>query len=136
MKLGKFLKIFLIIFDVVLLAFIINNFVRDYAPVERPMYWAGVIVEIGLGLLIYWFWMRSLLVKGFKLDKIVVVVLMVLGFILPNLYYISGIDLLQPAGSSDLFFFFSIVTLVIYSNYSVDKYLAEHRPRILKSKSG
>jgi hypothetical protein len=135
LKLGKFFKIILFAFDVVLLLFIVDNFVRNYAPTNEPIYWIGVAVEIALGWLTYWFWMRSTLVSGFKFDKLMVIILMVLGLALPNAYYISGLHFLNPAAPSDLFFYFVVVSLTIYSSYRIDKFLATNRPRTLKSQA-
>jgi len=132
-KLGKYTKIFIFILDAVLLALIVVYFARGWLPVDHPMFWIAVALELGLGWLTFWFWMRSLLVNGFKLDKILVVVLIILGISLPFLFYSSGFDFLKHAGSADLFFYFSVVTLTIYSHYVVDKFLNEHKPRTLKT---
>jgi hypothetical protein len=133
LKLGKYTKIFLFIFDVVLLALIVVYFVRGWLSVDHPMFWIAVVAELGLGWLTYWFWMRSLLVKGFKLDKVLVVILILLGIALPFLFYSSGFEFLQHAGSTDLFYYFSLVSLTIYSHYMVDKFLDQHKLRTLKT---
>ena len=126
MKLGRFTKIFLVIFGVVLLTVIIDNFVRGLVPVGNPVYWIAAAIEMGLGYLTYWFWMRSVLVKGFKLDRIMVIVLIILGFALPNVFYLVGYGVLNPAGSTDLYYYLAVIALTIYSSYTIDKYLAAH----------
>ncbi|HSW57129.1 MAG TPA: hypothetical protein VLH15_01880 [Dehalococcoidales bacterium] len=133
MRLGKYTRIFFIFFGVVLLSVIIDNFARGYSPVKNPIFWLAVFIEIGLGYLTYRFWMRSLLVKGFKFDRLMVVGLIVLGVMLPNLFYLSGFRVLNPAGSTDLFYYFTVVCLLVYSSYIIDKYLAKHKPESTKS---
>jgi hypothetical protein len=138
LKLGRFTKIFLVIFGVVLLTVIIDNFVRGLVPVGNPVYWIAAAVELGLGYLTYWFWMRSVLVEGFKLDRIMVIVLIILGFALPNVFYIAGFGVLNPAGSTDLYYYLAVITLTIYSSYTLDKYLAAHgvvRAKVMSPKS-
>ncbi len=127
MKLGKYLRIFLILFDAVLFTVIIDNLVRGLSPVNQPVFWIAACVEVGLGWLTYRFWMRSLLVKGFKIDKMIVVVLVVVGCSLPNIFYLSDYAVLNPAGSTDLFYYVTVISLIIYSSFIIDKYLKSHR---------
>jgi drug/metabolite transporter (DMT)-like permease len=126
MKLGRFTKIFVVVFGIVLLTVIIDNFARGLVPVASPVYWIAAAIEMGLGYLTYWFWMRSILVKGLKLDRIMVIVLIVLGFALPNVFYLAGFGILNPAGSTDLYYYLAVIILTIYSSYTIDRYLAVH----------
>jgi hypothetical protein len=135
LKLGRFSKIFLVIFDMVLLTFIVDNFVRQLVPVDHPVYWVAAAIEVGLGFFTYWFWMRSLLVKGFKFDRIMAIVLVVVGCALPNLFYISGYGILNPAGSTDLYYYVTVVSLVIYSSYIFDRNINAPKKRGLKPRS-
>lgn len=115
------------VFDTILLTVIINNLVRNYSPVNDPVFWIAAGVEVGLGWLTYRFWMRSLLVKGFKFDRKMAVALVVVGCLLPNILYLSEYQVLHPAGSTDLFYYVTVITLLIYSSFIIDKYLKFYR---------
>jgi drug/metabolite transporter (DMT)-like permease len=126
-KLGRIARTFLIIFDMTLLAYIINSVVTRQVPRDRPVFWIAVAIEIFLGFLVYWFWMRSLRKPGFNPDKVKFLVILVIGVALSQLVYLIPISWLQPAITADRFFYGTIVTLLLYSSFVIDKYLQKNK---------
>jgi hypothetical protein len=126
-KLGRIARTFLIIFDLTLLTYIINSVVTSQVPRDKPAFWIAVAIEIFLGYLTYWFWMRSLLKPGFNPDKIKFLVTLVIGAALSQLIYLIPFSWLQPATTADRFYFGTFVTLLIYSSFVIDKYLKKNR---------
>jgi hypothetical protein len=127
MKLGRILRIFLIIFDMTLLAYIINSVVTGQVPRDNPVFWIAVAIEIFIGYLTYRFWMHSLLKKGFNSDRIKFLVALVVGIILTPILYLVPISVLQPAVNADRFYYGTVVTLLIYSSFVIDKFLKKNK---------
>lgn len=126
MALSRKTQLYLIIFDLLILAFIIVSFIRDYYPINRPVFWAAAVIEIGLGFLTYRFWMHSILGKEYRSYRVRAFLFIVIGVFFPIFFYAINIDYLRPAGNTDLFFVFTGLTLLIYSSFIIDNYLESH----------
>ena len=129
LKLSMFFKVFLTILDISILVTIIVNFSRDLMPRDQPVFWIGVVVEILIGFVAYWFWMRSILVQGFSRDRIISIVLVLSGILLPFAIQLSDLKVLKPAINSDVFFFVTLISLIIYSSFIIEKSIVNTRKR-------
>lgn len=127
MKLGRIARTFLIIFDMTLIIYVINSVVIGQVPRDRPVFWIATVIEILLGFLTYWFWMRSLLRKGFNSDKVITLVIFLFAVLLPFIFDFSKLSWLQPAVTADRFYYCAIVTLLIYSSFVIEKYMKKNK---------
>ncbi|HEX7475088.1 MAG TPA: hypothetical protein VF318_03910 [Dehalococcoidales bacterium] len=126
MVLSRTSRVFLIVLDLALMAFIISDMVRGYSPVERPVFWIGAVIEIGLGYLTYFLWMRSTLGIERLRYQITAYFLIVVAVFVPLLIYSSHNSLLQPAETTERFYFVAVLTLLIYSSLIIRKYRAQN----------
>ena len=130
MVLGKFMRWVLIIFDLTLIYFIFSRLILKIFPVDRPAFWIASIIEIGLGILTYRLWMRSILGKEYRVARVQAFLLILIGVIAPILLYYSQIDYLLPTVNADLFYIATIITLIIYSSFRVRNHLKMHQTPI------
>lgn len=119
MALGKNMRLLLILLDITLIVYTIVHMVYKLSPINQPVYWICGAIEIGLALLTYRFWMRSRTSTGLSKDRIIVLVLIIIAIAVPNIVDRIDIEFLKPASSTDLFFFCSALTLLIYSSYKI-----------------
>jgi hypothetical protein len=125
LKLGKWIRALMITFDMVLLAVIIYNIASRTAPVEKPVFWVAAAIEIAISLLTYRFWMGSVGKKGFTAGRITAAILLVIGLVTPLTLYLVGPAYLHDASSTDIFYIWSIVGLIIYSSFTLEKRTAD-----------
>jgi hypothetical protein len=124
--LSKKTRGYLIFFDLLILAYIVYSFARDYYPATQPVFWIAAAVEIGLAFLTYRFWMRSILGKEYRLYRIRAFLLIIIGIFLPIFLWITSVSFLRPAASADVFYLAAALTLFIYSSFIIERYLDEH----------
>jgi hypothetical protein len=125
--LAKISKIMLITLDVILLAFVISNLVYGVSPINQPGFWVAAAIEIVLGYLTYRFWMRSILGKEYRHYRRRAFILILIGILLPIILYYSNISFFSSAGITDLFYFITVITLLIYSSFIIKRYLETHK---------
>jgi hypothetical protein len=127
MTLSKLSRIFLVILDVALLAFIISDIIRGYSPVEKGVFWFGAGVEVALGYLTFLVWMRSTLGPAYLRYRIIAIILILLGIFLPTIVYFSNNNFLAPAETTERFYLVSALSLLIYSSFIIKRYRETHR---------
>ncbi len=119
MALGKYMRLLLIALDICLLAYIISHMVYRILPVGEPVFWAAVLIEIGLAWLAYKLWMRSRTSSSWNLDKTLTIILVLVAAAWPSLMRYTGSRLLIPATTVDVIFFFAALTFLIYSSFII-----------------
>ncbi len=129
MALGKIMRYLLILLDIFLLAYMVRYFVSRIYPIDKPIFWVAAIVEAGLGYLAYLLWMRSLGSKEHRNYRFWSLGAIVLAIALPYLVNLLQVDLLQPASTTDLFFYCTALSLLIYSSFKIK---AVQQPRKFK----
>jgi hypothetical protein len=126
--LGKGMRLLLILLDVTFIFYTVVHMILRLSPIDQPAYWISGLVEVGLALLVYRYWMRSRESKGFKADKIKALIVAALAIVLPYGIDFSDIEFLRPAVSTDFFFYCSALSLLIYSSFRRSKTTNNNSP--------
>jgi hypothetical protein len=117
--LGKYMRILLIALDVCLLAYIVSHMIYHILPINEPVFWIAVVVEMWLAWLAYRYWMHSQGSRSWNHEKTLAIVLIVVAAAWPSLIHLTQFDWLLSAAQSEQFFFLAILTLLIYSSYVI-----------------
>jgi len=119
--LGKYFRMLLIVLDISLLAYTATQLMYRVLPVTDPFFWIGAIVEIGLAASAYIIWMRSLQENKWNSGRTVAVTLLAIGILWPIVLRYTNVAAIQTAASSDLLFYCTGLTLLIYSSFVISR---------------
>lgn len=133
MILGKSMRLLLILLDMSFIFYTVVHMVLRLSPIDQPVYWVAGVVEVGLALLVYRYWMRSLGSKGFNSDRVTALVIAAVAIALPYIIDALNVEFLKPAVSTDFFFYCAALTLLIYSSYRLSK--SANKKTQIKSRS-
>jgi hypothetical protein len=111
------MRLLLILLDMSFIFYTVVHMVLRLSPIDQPVYWVAGVVEVGLALLAYRYWMRSLGSKGFNSDRVTALVIAAVAIALPYIIDALNVEFLKPAVSTDFFFYCAALTLLIYSSY-------------------
>ena len=129
LALGNGMRLLLILLDISLLFYTIVHMIFRLSPVDQPVYWTAGAIEVLLAYLTYRFWIRSRDLKGLSSYRIKALVIILIAVAFPNIVSLVDIDFLKPASTTDLFFFCTALTLLIYSSYRIN-----HKSQIINKK--
>jgi hypothetical protein len=119
LALGKGMRFLLIALDVCLIAYIVSHMIYRLLPITEPVFWVGAVIEIGLALLAFRYWMRSLLVPSWNSSKTLTIILVAIAIAWPLIVRYSDNYYLLNAAPADLLFFWAALTLLIYSSFII-----------------
>jgi|GEM_PF-3096253 len=112
MKVFKYMVLFLALLIVVIL---VQYLARRALPVESPVFWISAALEVAMAYLVYSFWIRSMAGQAFRNYRFWSMVIFLVALAWPILIdYVFNSKLLQPAGSTDLFFIAGILSLTSF----------------------
>jgi len=115
------MRLLLILLDISFIFYTVVHMVLRLSPIDQPAYWIAGVVEVGLALLAYRYWMHSRGSKGFNSDRITALLIAVVAVALPYIIDAVDVEFLKPAVSTDFFFYCAALTLLIYSSYRLSK---------------
>ncbi len=117
---GKILTFMLVALDVLIIAYIISNFVNyssNAYPINKVDFWVANMVEIGLAYVTYIFWKRSLRGKENNTDRWKAFGLIAAGILLPVITSFSGLSFLANTSYSETFYISVVIALILFANY-------------------
>ena len=117
MALGKVMRLLLIVLDISLIAYIISHMIFRLLPVNEPVFWLGALIEVGLSLMAFKFWISSSGKKNWNSDRSWTLILVIVAMVWPIIARYTDYYLLKSAAAADLLFFGSALTLLVWSSF-------------------
>ena len=105
-------------------AILIQNIVRKGYPLESPIFWVSVTLEIAMAYLAYFFWIRSMAGQEFRNYRFWAILILAFSLAWPFIltYSLAANRILNLADRTGHFFFAAILSLASYylfkGNYS------------------